>query len=461
MDAFFGLVPIDDATAQSLYNHVVKAMTDVGIPYKENLIGLAADGANVMMGKHNSLSSRLKEDIPTLFILKCVCHSFHLCASYVRLTLPRSVEGLARDVYNYLSSSPKRTSELKEFQIFVDIKPHKLLHPSQTRWLSLHMVVSRLLEQFEALILYFTNAVWEDRILAAQSILDNLKDPRNRLYLEFLDFILPYFNNLNKQMQAESPQIYTLHEAVCNLCRNLMDCYMNEDYLRKTSVENVQYQDPRHFMPLQNMYLGPKVTASISNNIHGLPQQAIEEFRKRCLGFFIESVRQICMRFDFRNPILKRMSAIDPKSVVKREVASIAPLASLLPGIVKDSELNDLDREWRSLRNKDNLDSNMPVEEFWNHIRKMKTGDDRYEFPVLINFVFSILSLPHSSAAAERIFSAVNVMKTKQRNRLSTQTLCGLLHSKRYLKDNTCFNFPVDKLLISKMNSSLYVDDSD
>ncbi|XP_066981042.1 zinc finger protein 862-like [Macrobrachium rosenbergii] len=242
MDAFFGLVPIDDATAQSLYNHVVKAMTDVGIPYKENLIGLAADGANVMMGKHNSLSSRLKEDILTLLILKCVCHSFHLCASYACLTLPRSVEGLARDVYNYLSSSPKRTSELKEFQIFVDIKPHKLLHPSQTRWLSLHMVVSRLLEQFEALILYFTNAVWEDRILAAQSILDNLKDPRNRLYLEFLDFILPYFNNLNKQMQAESPQIYTLHEAVCKLCRTLMDCYKNEDYLRKTSVDNVQYQ---------------------------------------------------------------------------------------------------------------------------------------------------------------------------------------------------------------------------
>ena len=121
---------------------------------------------------------------------------------------------------------------------------------------------------------------------------------------------------------------------------------MNEDYLRKTCVENVQYQDPRHFMPLQNMYLGPKVTASSAYNTHGLPQQAIDEFRKRCLGFFIESVKQICMRFDLRNPVLKRMSAIDPKYVVKKEVPSIAPLASLLPGIIEDSALNNLDREW-------------------------------------------------------------------------------------------------------------------
>lgn len=57
--------------------------------------------------------------------------------------------------------------------------------------------------------------------------------------------------------------------------------------------------------------------------------------------FFIESVKQICVRFYFRNSVLKRMSAIDPKSVVKREVASIAPLASLLPGIIEDSALHD------------------------------------------------------------------------------------------------------------------------
>lgn len=118
------------------------------------MIGFAADGANVMMGVNNSLSTLLKQDIPNLFVMKCICHSFHLCASYDCKKLPRSVEDLARDIHNYFLS-PKQSMAFKEFQEFADVKPHKILHPSQTRWLSLHSVVKRLLEQLPALKLFF------------------------------------------------------------------------------------------------------------------------------------------------------------------------------------------------------------------------------------------------------------------------------------------------------------------
>ncbi|MPC70123.1 hypothetical protein E2C01_064362 [Portunus trituberculatus] len=69
------------------------------------------------------------------------------------------------------SCSPKRMGILKGFLSFVNVRPHKLLHPNQTRWLSLHMVVVRLLEQYEALKLYFTGAVLDDRLLACENIL--------------------------------------------------------------------------------------------------------------------------------------------------------------------------------------------------------------------------------------------------------------------------------------------------
>jgi hypothetical protein len=41
---------------------------------------------------------------------------------------------------------------LKEFQIFCNVDPHKILRPAQTRWLSLLSVVRRILEQWEPLI---------------------------------------------------------------------------------------------------------------------------------------------------------------------------------------------------------------------------------------------------------------------------------------------------------------------
>ncbi|CAH1997278.1 unnamed protein product [Acanthoscelides obtectus] len=60
-----------------------------------------------MLGANNSLASRLKEKCPNVFLMKCICHSFHLCASYACEKLPNDVQQLARDVYNLFSNSPK------------------------------------------------------------------------------------------------------------------------------------------------------------------------------------------------------------------------------------------------------------------------------------------------------------------------------------------------------------------
>lgn len=86
-----------------------------------------------MMGEKHSLKPMLINDVPGLFILKCTCHSLALCTSYACLKLSRGPEDFVRDVYSYMKCNFKRTSEFKEFQQFVDAKPHKLLWPAQTR----------------------------------------------------------------------------------------------------------------------------------------------------------------------------------------------------------------------------------------------------------------------------------------------------------------------------------------
>ncbi|KAL4707813.1 hypothetical protein ACJJTC_001759 [Scirpophaga incertulas] len=114
-DAFLCLIPLEEATSEKLYEHVKNVFSDNNIPM-DNMIGFASDGAYAMMGQHYSLSSRLVAANPNLFILKCVCHSFHQCASYACLKLSREPETLIRDIYNYFSNSPKRIGILKEFQ---------------------------------------------------------------------------------------------------------------------------------------------------------------------------------------------------------------------------------------------------------------------------------------------------------------------------------------------------------
>ena len=110
-----------------------------------DIIGFAADATNVMFREHNSVASRLKEKALDIFLMRCICHSAHLCALHTCEKLPRTAEELLRDVYNYFSHSAKRQAEFRAVQTFAELEPHKLLCPCQTRWLSLHACVSRVI----------------------------------------------------------------------------------------------------------------------------------------------------------------------------------------------------------------------------------------------------------------------------------------------------------------------------
>lgn len=459
-DCFLGLIPVTDASAQSLYKDVVNFFTENDTQYKENMIGFGSDGANVMLGAHNSLSSLLKRDIRGLFIMKCICHSFALCASKACLKLPRFVEDLARDVYSYFSCSPKRMGSLEQFQTFVKVKPHKLLHPSQTRWLSLHMVVSRLLEQYDALKLYFTDAVLSERLLACENILQRLNDPTTKLYLQFLDFVLPVFNSLNKQMQSETSQIPVLHKSVSSCFRTIVDCYMRDDYLKKTPLSNIAPCDPRQFKPLPSVYFGAKVGMTLTMQQQTISSKAKEDFRQRCLPFYTEAAVQIMSRFPLYDATFQNLQALEPATVKNKSVQSLAPLMAAFPSLVIDETVQTIDTEWRLLQNTDiGTQLGITPAKFWIAVRDAKGGDNEPLFPHVSSFMPSLLSLPHSSATVERIFSAVNRMKTKFRNRLSSSTITGMLHTKRLLSSKsrpTCFNVKLPSNLISLMDKDKY-----
>ena len=91
----------------------MESFTSYQVFATKNIVGFAADGANVMMGDHNSMKSRLIEDCPGIFILKCICHSLHLCASEACKALPSRCEELARAIYNYFKVSI--TFKIKRF----------------------------------------------------------------------------------------------------------------------------------------------------------------------------------------------------------------------------------------------------------------------------------------------------------------------------------------------------------
>ena len=134
----------DVATAQSLFSVLVHEIESCTIPWT-SIIGFASDAASVMVGKINSVLSRIIEKQPKLFSLGCLCHLAALCASVAMKKLPFSVDNLLIDIFYHFKHSAKQCHEFSEIQAdFSDIKPLKVLKHSTTCWLSLEQCLKHL-----------------------------------------------------------------------------------------------------------------------------------------------------------------------------------------------------------------------------------------------------------------------------------------------------------------------------
>jgi len=296
------------------------------------------------------------------------------------MKLPKYVEDVARDVYNYISNNPKRLCEYKEFQQFLNIKPHKLLHPAQTRWLSLHSVVKRILSQYPALKLCFTSAALNDGLDNAKIILDRLTNPLTLLYFEFLDFVLPFFIDLNIEMQSTTVKIHLVYDRIGSLYKEIMNCYMKQSYICNKDVIEIQYRNPEFFLDLKDLYLGGKVTASISLLAEKkITHTMIQDFKLRCQCFYVEAAKQVYLRFPFKllQP-LKHLKIICPDTIFDNAISSLGSIFADLPILFGDMDINEVDREWRKLPFIDfksaKLDKNSNILDFWSHIAKLKKG---------------------------------------------------------------------------------------
>lgn len=446
----------EGATSQRLYEEIIKILSQNNIPL-QNMIGFASDGCNTMFGSKNSVATKLANDIPGLMLQKCMCHSLHLCASEACKKLPRRCEDLARNIYGFFKNSAKRQAMFKEFQGFCNTEPHKILRPAQTRWLSLLEVVKRILEQWEPLKLFFTSNYLEHRLIASEEIYIALNKQEIKLFYFFLEWVLPKFVDLNKYFQSEKVVISYLHDRMIMCYKDLLSAFMEPNYINRTPIGKINPTDNTHFLLITNMYLG----IGVLNNIDSVEQATKLDFLERCRNFLITACLQIQKRYNFEDPVLSQLSILNINNIKKGTGPTLLPLMKSLPQICdleNTSQIQKIDDQWRKLSNFEDLPESTEIDVFFSNLRQVTDFSGEFIFPDLCNFVLSVLSLPHSSASCERQFSKVNLIKTKSRNRMITDTLNGhMLSSQQIHLEKDCVNFkPDNKMLRNMMSDKLY-----
>ncbi|CAK1590602.1 unnamed protein product [Parnassius mnemosyne] len=446
------------ANAEKLFNTVIGSFQKYEIP-TENIIGFGSDGCNTMMGCNNSVSSRFRQRCPGIIVIKCICHSLHLCASDACKELPLNCEKMARNIYNYFKSISKRQSELKEFQYFAEADVHKILRPAQTRWLSLNAVVQRILEQWDVLRLYF-NSKWLEES-ECHDIHACLNDPIIKAYYYFLAWMLPKFTTLNSCFQSESILITKLHGKMTDFYKELLLLVLHRNYVNSAPIETIDPMTEINHKDLKDIYLGlgvQKELDSVENEERKLT------LRKMCKNFIIRACVGLRKRYCFNDKIMTEIAKFDLEKVISDDrEESVSSLFPLLPRIAPTSiqHQQELDDEWRKLPlyYKD-LDLSQPPDVFWHQVAELRDQhrEGNTYFQHLPKFMLAILSLPHSNAECERVFSRVNDIKTKKRNKLLTKSIKGNLLSQQAIQRHgkNCVDFNPTHAMIAKHNNDMY-----
>ena len=148
--------------------------------------------------------------------------------------------------YLYLSSfcfSSKRRSEYKDFQLFVDVDQLEILKHCPTRWLSLEKVVKRTLQQYPALLSYFTSHAESDKPGRVKRIKERLEDSLTKLTLLFLQHILPVLNDFNKVFQADETKVGLLLPETDRLLRKFLGKFVQLQHVKGHTLSQVDFTD--------------------------------------------------------------------------------------------------------------------------------------------------------------------------------------------------------------------------
>lgn len=409
---FYRLIPVEEGDAAGLFSSLQNAMKKDDLHWSQ-VVGYASDGENLMQGANDSLLTRMKEAAPNLFILKCYCHTFHLVAEHACKVLSNTADQLVHDVYNYFKMSPNRQKNYAEFQKFADVDAHRILKPCQTRWLSVAQCIRRLLEQWPALLLFFTAEVNDKSSLQADRILQSLKSLYVKATLEFCDYVLGDLTGLNVIFQSNGFQLHRLvkevERVVKMLCQNFRQPIQ--------SMNNINVDDEAKWLPLDRVYPGLLAQETVAQ----MPPHSRDSFLKRCRDWCREAVRQILQRIDLSDPVLRALRDVDHSRLLdgSADIKSGGILAKGFPRI--SSDVQEIDRQWRSILIDHTVKNGgwekTPIVEFWQCQRRLP------EYEALGRFMLQITSLPQSTAEVERTFSKLNANKTKLRNSLAVRTL--------------------------------------
>lgn len=222
-----------DRTAGTLASNILESLLSVGIDKDKPVIGQSYDGAQNMMGKNNSVQTKVREVWPNARFIHCHAHKWNLVVQSITKHIANAsiFFGIVQNVINFFRSSPKRATLLSA----------SLPRASQTRWLtrgkSVSVIYSKYREIITVLDTITVSTDFDSNARAeARGILNNL---RNRKTV----FLLLLFKRIFELSDVITKKLQTVHLDPVEIESKVNDYRKNLTEMRRVSCfENLIQQ---------------------------------------------------------------------------------------------------------------------------------------------------------------------------------------------------------------------------
>lgn len=264
----------------------------------------------------------------------------------------------------------------------------------------------------------------------AERILKFLRSPTNKLYCLFLQYTHKVFADFLTKMQSEEPQIHVLRGSLMSLMRKILVRFVKPSATSKTDVLSVQYKLPYNQKNGPDLCIGEDCTQFIKDkDKNGLKQARIDEFYSHVKKYFIVALDYMKSRLPMDDPVLMKAEVADlPKRTDKHQSDLSFFLDRHKVLIPAGATKNVVLEEFALLQATDvELPTSTRMDNAWTHVSSLKDEAGQQLFAHLPQVMKGILSIPHSNAHCERVFSCVRKNRTDQRTSLGDKTLESLL----------------------------------
>lgn len=166
----------------------------------------------------------------------------------------------------------------------------------------------------------------------------------------------------------------------------------------------------------EDLIIGADCLAYMNANKHHFTGSVSKAFFTKVRSYFVKVCKYIQLKFPLDDPVLKAFEIADLKLQKSAKVSSLTNLLHKFPSMMpNDASLDDVILEYSLYQVEEipvEILSEERIDSQWVKVANIKNENEAVKFKHLPKIMLRILTVPHSNAESERLFSMVRKNRT-------------------------------------------------